>query len=275
MRDVLFLTNFSDACFRATRAVAQMIDEVNGRLTILYARDAVRETKSATLEKLHSFFPEADHFRGTRRILADGDLLAAVADESARGIDYVIAPVPIRFGLPRVAHQSTRASVLLNHRAHVWTTGRNTVSAKLGAPARNVACWIDAPSGDNHHVRRACDYAAEVGARLHLLHMVPNMYEGTITESPMPLNEDEVTNLVPFVARRPHTEIHIAPGDGRGTLVDMLRACDADVLFLNERQSVQRRLFGISMSSVVQHVPCPTMSVAPRVPATMHRAFAA
>lgn len=264
MRDVLFLTNFSDACFRATRAVAQMIDEVDGRLTILYARDTEKETKSSTLEKLNSFFPEADHFRGTRRIIADEDLLTAVAKESSRGIDYVIAPVPIRFGLPRVAHQSTRANVLLKHQTQVWTTGRNTIPAKLGAPARNVACWLDAPSGDNHHVRRASDYAAEVGARLHLLHVIPMMHEGTMTESPMPLNEDEVKDLVPYVARKPHTEIHIAPGDHRETLVKMLRMCDADVLFLNEQQSVQRRLFGIAMSGIVQLAPCPTISVAPR-----------
>jgi nucleotide-binding universal stress UspA family protein len=265
MRDVLFLTNFSDACFRATRAVAQMADEVDGRLTILYARDPERESKQSTVEKLYGFFPEADHFRGTRRIVAEGDLLTAVAKESSRGLDYVIAPVPIRFGLPRVAHQSTRANVLLKHQTQVWTTGRNTVPVKLGAPARNVACWLDAPSGDNHHVRRACDYAAEVGARLHLLHVIPTMDEGTITESPMPLNETEVMNLVPYVARRLHTEIHVEPGEDRQTLVKMLRACDADVLFLNERQSVQRRLFGIAMSGIVQLAPCPTISVAPRM----------
>lgn len=265
MRDVLFLTNFSDACFRATRAVAQMIDDVDGRLTILYARDPERETKQSTVEKLYSFFPEADHFRDTRRIVAEGDLLTAVAKESTRGIDYVIAPVPMRFGLPRLLHQSTRASVLLSHHTHVWTTGRNTAPTKIGTPARNVACWIDAPSGDNYHVRRASDYAAEVGARLHLLHVIPTMDEGTITESPMPLNEDEVASLVPYVARRPQTEIHIAPGEDRQTLVKMLRSIDADVLFLNERQSVKRRLFGIAMSNIVQLAPCPTISVAPRM----------
>lgn len=264
MRDVLFLTNFSDACFRATRAVAQMVDEINGRLTILYARDVNRESKASTLEKLHSFFPEADHFRGTRRVLAEGDVISAVSEVRNEGIDYVIAPAKVRFGLPRVAHRSTRASLLLEHRTQVWTTGKNTPSAKLGAPARNVACWLDAESGDNYHLRRACDYALEVGARVHLLHVVPDMHEGTITESPMPLNAEEAAKLVPYIARRQQTEIHVAPGGGKRALVELLRACDADVLFLNERQSVQHRLFGITMSGIVQHAPCPTMSIAPR-----------
>lgn len=261
MRDVLFITNFSDACFRATRAVAQMVDEIDGRLTILYARDAERESERATMEKLHSFFPEADHFRGTQRVLAEGDVISAVAAQLRKDIDYVVAPVPTRFGLPRVAHRSTRASLLLEHRAQVWTSGKHTVPAKLGAPARNVACWLDTNSGDNYHLRRACDYAVEVGARLHLLHVVPDMYEGTITESPVPLNESEVSELVPFAVRRQQTEIHVAPGGGKRALVDLLRKCDADVLFLNERQSVQHRLLGIAMSGIVHSAPCPTISV--------------
>lgn len=265
MRDVLFLTNFSDACFRATRAVAQMIDEVDGRLTILHVRNGEKEPKHAAMEKLHSFFPEADHFRDTRRVLAEGDVLSAVAEVSSRGIDYVVAPVPIRFGLPRPGHQSTRASLLREYSAQIWTTGKNTEPAKVGAPARNVACLFDAESRNNHHVRRAHDYASEIGARLHLLHSVSEVYEGTLTESPFPLNEEEITALVPFVGKRRNTEIHITAGDGHRAIVDLLRVCDADVLFLNERQAVDKRLFGVAMSRIVHYAPCPTICVAPRV----------
>ena len=73
--EVLFLTNFSDLCFRAIPAVAQMSDELDLRLTIMHAAPASADAPGLE-DNLRNFFPEADHFSACRRLLER----ASVAD---------------------------------------------------------------------------------------------------------------------------------------------------------------------------------------------------
>ena len=91
--EVVFLTSFSDGCFRAIPAVAQMAEDLAMRLTLLHAFDPKRERYAAAEAKLSSFFPEADRFVDTRRIVCEGPLVPALkAYCERRRVDLFVAP---------------------------------------------------------------------------------------------------------------------------------------------------------------------------------------
>lgn len=267
--ELLFLTNFSDACFHATRAVAQLADDLELRLSILYAYDPKQEERRAAQEKIDSFFPEADRFRVCNRLLAEGDVIAAVSRlQSSRRIDLVVAPVSDRLGLPRLLHRSVRARLLAECGLSVFTLGRRTDFRKLGGAPKNVACWLDFESPAPNNLTVAWSYAATIGARLHLLHALPDLNEGTIRAPNQPLHSQEVLDAVRdrigSTALRP--EIHVAPSSGPAALMRLLRRVEADLLFVSEDAALESGLFMLSsgMSRVVQQAPCPTLCVSDR-----------
>lgn len=264
--EALFLTNFSDACFHASRAVAQLADDLQLRLSILHVYDPRQEDRRAAEEKLHSFFPEADRFRGCRRIIDEGEVVDAVSRlQLDRRVDLVIAPVSDSVRLPRLRHRSIRVRLLAECGLSVFTIDRKADFSKLGSPPRNVACWLDfdAPAT---HLKLAVDFASTTGARLHLLHALPELYEGSILPPSQPLHRQEVVEAVHSqlgpTAIRP--EIHILPRSGAGALLKLVRSCNADLLFVNEAQAINDGLLSSSMSSEVQSVPCPTICVSNR-----------
>lgn len=267
--ELLFLTNFSDACFHATRAVAQLADDLELRLSILYAYDPKQEDRRAAQEKIDSFFPEADRFRVCNRLIAEGDVITAVSRlHSSRRIDLVVAPVSDRIGLPRLFHRSTRARLLAECGLSVFTLGRRADFRKLGSAPKNVACWLDFESPAPHNLTVAWSYAATIGARLHLLHVLPELHEGTIRAPSQPLHSREVADAV-----RDRTgstalvpEIHVSPGHGPGALMQLVRRVEADLLFVSEEAALESGLFmfGSGMSSVVREAPCPTICVSDR-----------
>lgn len=267
--ELLFLTNFSAACFHATRAVAQLADDLELRLSILYAYDPRLEERRAAQEKLDSFFPEADRFRVCQRILAEGDVIAAVSRlQQSRRIDLVVAPVPDRIGLPRLWHRSIRARLLADCGLSVFTLGRRTDFRKLGGAPKNIACWLDFESPAPHNLTVAWNFAATIGARLHLLHVLPDLSEGMIHPPNQPLHSKEVADTVrdqiDSTALLP--EIHVSASSGSGSLLRMVRQVDADLLFISEEAAGGSSLFmlGSGMSRVVQEAPCPTICVSDR-----------
>ena len=260
--ELLFLTNFSDACFRATRAVAQMADDMEVGLTLLYACDPAQESRRAAEEKLRSFFPEADRYRVCRRVVYEGDVVSAVADIRARRrIDLAIAPVADRFTYPRFFHASIRTRLVVELGVSVWTSARGVSPAKLGARVRNVACVLDGGTGHDKHLEAASEYAAKVGATLHFLHVMPEIEEGTLFEPTAMLSEAEVEERAARMVPATRAEIHVSPGGGTRELRRLVTACDADLLFMDQRRAIQEGPFSSRLSRIVDVVPCPTVCV--------------
>ncbi len=260
--EILFLTNFSDACFRATRAVAQMADDMEVGLTLLYARDPAVETRECAEDKLRSFFPEADRYRVCRRLVTDGDVVTAVAELRARRrIDLAVAPVSDRFTWPRLFHTSVRGRLVKELGLSVWTVGRTARPAKLGAAVKNIACVIDGGDGDDKHLEAAADYAGKLGATLHLLHVMPEVDEGALFGPSALLSEHEVEERYARVLPKMRAEIHVSPGGRAGELQRLIGACDADLLFLNERRSVREGAFSSRLARVIDKVQCPSVCV--------------
>ena len=99
--DILFLTNFSDFCFRTIPSIAQMADELPVRLTLLNAYDPETTTPRQATETLRSFFPEADRYRSCRRVSVAGPLVSAVRRYlEIWPVNLIVAPASDSIGFP-------------------------------------------------------------------------------------------------------------------------------------------------------------------------------
>jgi hypothetical protein len=182
--EVLFLTKFSDSSYRAIPALAQMADELDVRITIMHASAPGDITPDRGEEQLASFFPEADHFRASRRIFYRGHVLDGVKKIcSEEPVDLVVAPSSDPLGLPRLWPGSLRSRLLLECRVPIWTVGQRIQSRTLNRPTKNVGCWVDLDAPDTRHISLAFEYASTLGARLHLLHSLPDTGENLLVQS--------------------------------------------------------------------------------------------
>jgi hypothetical protein len=257
--EVVFVTNFSDACFRIIPAVAQLVDDFVLRLSILHAYDPAREGRAAAEDKLHSFFPEADHFGVCRRVLLEGDLVQGVEQLRREGpVDLLVVPSSDALGLPHL-QRSSRARLLEECGVSVWTTGRKVLPEKLKRRPRNIACWLDFETGELAQVELAKEYALRLGAKLHLLHVTPDILEGSLQPPSTPLGADEVLEALRarLGGSSPAPEVHVSLGGGRRAMVDLVRRCDADLLFLGRSRAVLPGWLGPKMNPAISGVPCP------------------
>ncbi|MEI9812435.1 MAG: universal stress protein [Acidobacteriota bacterium] len=234
--EVVFLTNFSDACFRAIPAVAQIADDLPVRLTLLHAYDSKRQSAAEAEATLHSFFPEADRYRDTSRRVMPGsplDVLRRVHDNQA--VDLIVCPASDMLGLPRPVHRSLRGRILRGLGLPLWTIGRGADPARLGKKVRNVGCWLNFDDGNMPHVAFAVEYATRLNARLHLFYVPPEIHDGMI----LPLAPDRAlhpSGVRDFFQQRfghmdIRPEIHMTPRHGGKVQASLTQANEIDVLF--------------------------------------------
>lgn len=264
---LVFLTSFSQGCFRAIPAVAQMVDDLDARLTILHAYDPSRSTASGAQATLDSFFPEADRFVGTRRVLYEGSLFDALRDlGERRGFDLLIAPSvdrvwPLRWGA------SARANLVAGADVPVWTIGRSVSPEALRRPTRRVACLLDAGDRVHSYLQRAATLATSLRGELLVLHAVPDFAEGEIRTAPGALCADEVSEVVHRAIGRAALDVsvHVAPGGSPSAVRRLAESCAPDLLVLNPRDSLRPHLFGRRVSALADVLPCPVLFVGPEV----------
>jgi hypothetical protein len=260
---LLFATTFTDGCFRAIRALAQMADAMPVSLTIAH----VSSSGQSLHGELQSFFAEADHYPNCNRVQLQGTspakALAAYAHQERH--DLILVPRSDRLGFPRPFHRSTRSELLRSGVAPLWTGNRGLDRADFLRPYRVIAVGMDGTSKDVRHLELAASFAANIGARLHLLTVVPPIHEGTLldqTTTSEPLSEKvasrRIEKLLAGWNRIP--TIDVAIGSFERELPRMLRRCEADLLFLSESQSCSG-LFFPQISRAVDQSPCSVISV--------------
>ncbi len=270
--DILFLTNFSDACFRGIPAIVQIAGALKVRLTMMHVYDPGRVSQAYADEQLNSFFPEAGGHAACHRIAVPGPLIKAVRCHlDAWPVNLILAPASASSGFSRIGRRSLRSRLVKECGVPVWTFGRRVESQRLTQPVRNVACWLDFDSLQTGHLAFAMEYTNKLNAKLHLLRALPEIHEGSLilgTRRDRALYPDgaakEILRLCANAPRRPH--VHVSSGQGRSALASMLRECDADVVFLrNEESSLTERLgFGLRSSDGIF---CPAIYVGDQVSA--------
>lgn len=259
---VAFLTNFSECCFRAIPALARMSDELAMRLTIVHAHEGHALSGPRLDDRLHSFFPEADRYALSARRLVQGTPAEAVRTlQEDDSVDLVIAPAGEPLGLPRFVRNSVRSELLHAGGPPVWTIGPGAVRERVARPVRNVACCIDVGAKGRAHLRLACDYAATLGATLHVIHLLPPVNEGSLLHLAYARPFDpgaikgEIQRMVTPDAF--DVRVHVLH---RRYLASMLDAtCEPDVVFVDGRRWMQRRWLAQRMSRTLDLLPCPVV----------------
>jgi nucleotide-binding universal stress UspA family protein len=267
---VLFLTNFSDSCYRAIPSMAQLTDEVETRLTIMHVVPEAGTSNAVAERKLASFFPEADSYPGSRRQLGHGDVVEAAkrfcAEET---VDLIVAPSSDPLGMPRFWTKSLRSRLLSHCDVPVWTMSHDVDAAIFSRGTRNVGCWVDLEKSDTRHISLASELASKTGAQLHLLHALPEIEEDALlmpADSVAPLYESgarqAIQALLGWMPSRP--EIHVATGSLRKVLPRLTRDLQLDLMFVSDAQALREGWFGANLSSAVDRATCPVVCVQSR-----------
>lgn len=268
--DILFLTNFSDYCFRAIPSIAQMADSLSARLTLMHVYDPTKDNVKRAEEKLASFFPEADRYRSCIRVAMPGPVVDAVKRHlDVWPVNLIVAPASDPIGVPRIGDCSLRARLIEECGLPVWTIGRRVRAPKLEQPVRNVACWLDFHLLGAPHLPFAIEYANRVGANLHILRALPAIDEGSLAHAAheeLALHPNgasqEIARLCSGSPVRPH--IHVTQGEGRRALCKMLDECDADLVFLRKDEWFLARWLGMGLR-LGDCVPCPSIYIGDRI----------
>lgn len=231
--DVVFLTNFSDYCYRSIPAIAQMADDFHMRLTIVNTTRQ-RHPTDEDRARLTSFFPEADSYPMCRRFTMKGDPVDAVKRLSmVDPVDLLIAPASDPLGLPRFWHASLRTRLLRELGVPLWTIDRRTQPSRLHRAPRRVGCWIDSHGGSTGHLAFAAQYASATGAELHVLHALPEIAEGAMLVHDQPLHRNAIVDAVTrAVGALPvPTRVHVADNDRTSTRTRLMERIGLDVVF--------------------------------------------
>lgn len=268
--DILFLTNFSDYCFRAIPSIAQMADAFSVRLTLMHIYDPAESSNRKAQEMLASFFPEADRYRSCRRVAVTGPVVDAVKRHlEVWPVNLIVAPASDPIGLPRIGDRSLRARLIDECGVPVWTIGRRVHVPKLLQSVKNVACWLDFHSQGAPHLPFAMEYAHRLGADLHMLRALPEINEGSLmlaTHEDQVLHPDgaarQIARMCSDSPVRPH--IHVSQGEGRRALRQMLDECEADVVFLRNDEWFFTRWLGRGLR-LGDFAPCPSIYIGDRL----------
>ena len=265
--EVTFLTNFSDTCFRAIPALAQMADSIELRLSIVHCHDPRRGSADAATARLRSFFPEADRYPGCTRHLLERAPADAIAHLHAeRPIHLLVAPAGDPLGLPRLAHQSLRAALLRGPVPALWTVGAESSPAVVGRPIRHIACCVQVGTPGDAHLRLASRYANELGAVLHVVQILPDIHDGTMLRlayaAPVDARSaiDRVRRLSPAAAAAT-IRVHVTHTRQLAQTLDS--ACTADLVVVDGPAWTRRRVFQRRLDPALDRLRRPVICVGP------------
>lgn len=261
--DVLFLVDFSDFSFRTIPYVAQLADVLAIRLTLLHVRGE-GDLLPLAEERLFSFFAEADRYSSCERVVASGTLEEALAER--KGIDLLLMPAstPSTLGALRPFNPSRRFAAVAAARAPVWTVGPSTRLPRLGAPTRNVVCWLDLRAQEHPQLAFAREYARALRANLHLMAEVPELTVPSIRDEDVPLNPvaavERLREEAGLMGRTP--QVWVGTERSKKERLRMLDEAGADVLFVSQRERPLLDWFGVRPFWLTEPA-CPVMMVPP------------
>ncbi len=262
---ILFPTSFSDACFLAGRAIAQLADTCRISLSIVHVVPPGGATPSLRRE-LDSFFAEADHFDACRRVLIEGDdAPRAISDYARRGFDLIISPASDRFGLHRLLVPSFRGRLLQRSSVPLWSVGASASRGRFQRPIRNVAYLVDYHHEPEARLPLVTSFANRFDAELHVLDVIPEISEGSLVlDTERPLNVEASGARIRSWFEDTHLpRVDVATGPRRSRLKRMLARCDADVLFVGQEQAAHGWLFQ-RFARDLDHLPCPVICLGSR-----------
>jgi nucleotide-binding universal stress UspA family protein len=279
IRKILFPVDFSPSCAAmaayvqraaalsgATVSLVHVCDLASHSGFELYVRpgnEIAEEHWNVAREKLEQFliteFPRAN----SKRILLAGDAASAIA-ETAKKNEFDLIVMPTHAGrFRRMLIGSTVAKVLDDAECPVLTSQHAEVVAPRSLEHRTWLCAVDLSPDSLRVLRRAKSAAAEVGATLSLVHVIPAAGASAAAD---------LTSGEPAVARQRLSHLAsaadfdgqatIVAGAVKETLLHAAAASHADVLVVGRsaRSGVLGRMRDLTYA-LVRDSGCPVVSV--------------
>lgn len=193
------------------------------------------------------------------------DRPGAIAHVCAQqAFDLVMTPSAETSWLPaRSSFRSRLLSLLSRAAVPVWTAGHRLPTLHFQRPIRTVACLLDFETHPKLVLARAASFARHIGARLHVLAVLPSIDEGTLARA---LTPD--APLLPAAAVARVEQMYTGPlapvidvvvdSQRRGTK-RLLAACQPDLLFVNAPEASWPWPFGLA--STLDGLGCPAVRV--------------
>jgi nucleotide-binding universal stress UspA family protein len=256
--EIVFATDFSDSSHAVIPTVAQWVDTLGAKLTILHVYDAKKTFYREAELLLRSFFAEADNYQHCDRVLVSGDPCDGITAYCERRPNVLLMLPPSDLtGLPRPWHRSLRARLIQRLSVPIWTLGRVNIGDTNPSADRHIGVWMGDPEEGVSHLQQAAQYAAETGGTLHLLHVVDEINEGSLLKpilSNAPMGEETADAWLNDIActldLTCRLEVHVAQGRVSRELPRLLRRSGADMLVLSQLSAVQQSLIGPEINPI-------------------------
>ncbi len=256
--EIVFATDFSDSSHAVIPTVAQWVDTLDAKLTLLHIYDPKKTLYREAEILLRSFFAEADNYQHCDRVLMSGDPCEGIAAYCERRPNILLMLPPSDLtGLPRPWHRSLRARLIKRLSVPIWTLGRINVGDSSPSADRHIGVWLGDPEEGLSHLQQAAQYVSETGGTLHLLHVVDEINEGSMLKpllSTAPMGEETADAWLRDIAGTLdldcNVEVHVAQGRVSRELPQLLRRSGADMLVLSQHSAVNRSWLGPEINPV-------------------------
>jgi len=258
INEIVFATDFSDSSHAVIPAVAQWVDTLGAKLTLLHVYNPSRTMYREADALLQSFFAEADNYPHCDRVLVSGDPAEGIASYCERRSNILLMLPPSDLtGLPRPWHRSMRARLIKRLSVPIWTLGRVNVGESTSTPNRHIGVWLGEPEEGLSHLQQAAQYASETGGTLHLLHVVDEINEGSLIKpltSGGPMGEEtadawlrDIANTLDPACR---VEVHVAQGRVSRELPKLIRRSGLNMLVASHQSLVKRGWLGPAINPI-------------------------
>jgi nucleotide-binding universal stress UspA family protein len=268
---ILFPVDFSPACVAMATYVRRSADLFGSEVTLvrvcdlashnafeMYVRSPVEiaeEHQSIARQELDSFLESEFPPAKCPRILRSGEASEQIAGVArAGGFDLIVMPTHAgRFR--RMLLGSTTAKVLDDADCPVLTTQHAQTAIPKPLEHRVWVCAIGLSTDSERTLRSAGSAAAEVGAKLSIIHAIPDGAPGGEKDARRRL--DELQTSVGCKAT-----VQVVNGPVKSALLDGVRRSDADALIIGRRpRSAALGRIGDLTYGMVRDSPCPVLSL--------------
>ncbi|QHS53423.1 universal stress protein [Edaphobacter sp. 12200R-103] len=261
--EIVFATDFSDSSHAIIPTIAQWVENLGAKLTLLHIYNPKKMLYREAEARLQSFFAEADNYRHCDRVLVSGDPCDGIASycESRSNVLLMLPPSDLS-GLPRPWHRSMRARLIRRLTIPIWTVGKVNVGEPAPISNRNIGVWLGDPEEGISHLQHAAAYASETGGTLHLLHVVDEIDEGSmlkplLSSAPMGLEAADrwARDLAGTLELDCSFEVHVAQGRIAREFPQLLHRSGANMLVLSQQSAVHRAVVGLEINPVFRNCP--------------------
>lgn len=283
--NILFPVDFSPSCVAMAAYVKRAAALLGARVSLvhvvdpasyngleLYVRPALEvseEHLGIGRERLDSFLAADLPVAECPRILKSGDASTEIA-RIARdgGFDLIIMPTHAGI-FRRMLLGSTTAKVLNDADCPVLTSRHAETIAPKPLEHREWLCAIGLSSNSERVLRFACQAAAEVNAKLSIIHAVPAgdpklPIEMDLEEQLQSVEQREAIRRIADLQRITGSNfpVRIAVGSVKKALLEVARGADADVLMIGRhpRSGAHGRIRDLTYA-MVRDSPFPVLSV--------------